>query len=449
MPFTPEKFLKVEHGLTVLNKYAPGPNYYVLARKYWHNLADTDQRPNYTLVLKQNGEVMDGKQKEMIPPAYIHMWTSLPLYQTGTTPYNYSVDEVPVPNGYVLTVKMGFQTIRTASGNIEFPDPHTWEIHNEYTGGPNQSVTGTKIWQGGSKPDVWFKLQRKTEEITVHDVPGAELKPINATTLTATWENLPTYAITSETYVYSIVETDDAGNPLTLAAYDSTYSEDGLTVTNSVKKQGNIIVDLFSYPAVSETQKLQFQTTGTDWLPFELAAADAPNEQILKPGVYSINQVKDPTLPLLDAFCESSIENKEQNSEEINLEDDETVKCSFINALPNSIAVKKVTASESDEQFTFNGAIEGIIGNLNYLVKADVAPDGTLWSVSEKEKVGWVLDSINCHESNVSDGLLKTEVRLSEKEVLFGLDEGEVILCTFVNKQIIVFPDTGFPVGRD
>ena len=446
IPMNPAKFLKVEYGLTVLNKYAPGPYYHVLARKYWHNLKDTDQRPTYTLVLKQNDILMAGKQQIMIPPAYIYMWSPVDLYETGSTPYRYSVDEQPVPNGYDLTVKMGFQTIQTAGGDMIFPDPHTWEIHNEYTGGPKKSVTGTKVWQGGSKPNVWFKLQRETAKIPIQDVPDDELKLISAVNLTATWDNLPTYATTSEAYIYSIIETDAHGNPLTLPNYDMTISEDRLTITNTDNTQGKIRVKIITYPGAGDPTRFSFETSGVGWVPFDLSAADQPNEQSVKGGMYAITQTHNPTMPLLDSFCESSIMNKSQQPDRIELADGETVSCTFINVPPNSIAVKKLTAGITDETFEFEGALAGKIKNGGYLVKTDADPDGSLWEVKEAAKNGWKLDSITCKETNAANSELLTEVQIDRNRVMFGLDQGEVILCTFINKQFIELPSTGFPV---
>jgi hypothetical protein len=217
------------------------------------------------------------------------------------------------------------------------------------------------------------------------------------------------------------------------------------TFVNTTSNQAQVIVDKITYPAGSP-DAFNFLTSGEGYLPFTLTDASQPNDQILLPGVYSVTEAVKDGWHLLDTVCTSSVPNKVQTPASINLETGETVTCNFINVPPNTIAVKKVVTKASIAKFEFHGSLNGIIGHNEYLVKPNIVPTGELMSVIEKPLIGWKLSSINCVESG-NVGPLATTTNLAEREALIGLDDGEVVLCTFINDPVDL-PDTGAPTSK-
>jgi LPXTG-site transpeptidase (sortase) family protein len=228
------------------------------------------------------------------------------------------------------------------------------------------------------------------------------------------------------------------------------------TFINKTEGEGTIKVNKITYP---ETTEPAFDFTLGEDISFSLKHGETL-EISMDSGSYTLTETPPADWYLLDAVCSSSVPGKVQRPAAINLELGETVTCNFINVPPNTIAVKKVVTVPSAAKFEFYGALNGIIGHNEFLVKPNVEVTGELMSVREKPKQGWKLISIKCVEKG-NVGQLATMPHLDKREALIGLDEGEVVLCTFYNDPNPEQPDdpdpepptseipkTGFPIGH-
>jgi len=193
--------------------------------------------------------------------AWHYTWTDLPRFvgDDSAMPYTYTAREVDsagkdfIPTGYV---RHGNDSDRIV--NIQLLD-----------------VSATKIWVGGDAqrvngigPETYLTLYRRDifqEEGEADVVPDADLggqsvtKPVslsgvnnNPEKVTVVWEDMPWGTDDGMQYIYSVVETDSAGNPKTawqdaddpqLYIYNTTYDEtDPLKVTDTYKSPTREVV---------------------------------------------------------------------------------------------------------------------------------------------------------------------------------------------------------------
>ncbi len=274
---------------------------------------------------------------------------------------------------------------------------------------------------------------------------------------------------------------DQTGNAIefTLAAAQSAHC-----TYNNKAPFGEIIVDKVTWPAGDPTV-FNFLTTGNEYDPFSLSDTDAPHQKTLKAGPYSVTEDND---PLVSGFyhvhthCMSNIDGKTQISSQINLEDGETVRCTFYNAKPGVVGVLKQVINPFDnwDEFNFVSSLPDLNG-IHKIGSSDFAAgdvsklngNPAAWLIKEIVPGGWQLYDIQCNEK--ISGLPTTfeidkeavEVRVQPNLGPNQAYEG-IALCTFTNTRADwhppedpkdpydppvevagrEIPRTGFSVGR-
>ena len=143
---------------------------------------------------------------------------------------------------------------------------------------------------------------------------------------------------------YSVSETVPAGWDLTSSACTSSIGDtetpgtieldagETVTCTFTNTKRGHIIVDKVTSPGGS-SQSFSFDANGGSspaYADFSLTDAATPNDQVLKPGAYSVTETVPSGWTLTSSTCTSSIADTETPGN-IELDAGETVTCTFNN----------------------------------------------------------------------------------------------------------------------
>ena len=237
---------------------------------------------------------------------------------------------------------------------------------------------------------------------------------------------------------YSVSETVPAGWDLTSSTCVSNLGDsespgaleldagETITCTFTNTKRGHIIVDKVTSPS-SDPQSFDFDAGGGSYADFSLTDGDAPNDQTLVPGNYSVSETVPPGWDLTSSPCVSSIGDTE-TAGSLELDSGETITCTFTNTKRGHIVVDKVTSPSGDPQsFSFDAG-GGSYADFG-LTDADAPNDQTLvpgnYSVSETVPAGWDLTSSPCI-SSIGD---------TETAAALELDAGETITCTFTNTK--------------
>ena len=188
---------EVEGGeFEITNIYVP-PTTSVLGKKVW--VGGPELKPDVTLQLMRDGEAFRNPVTLTDGEDY-YLWTGL----DDTSGYKYTVKEVNVPENYKATYSEDGRTIT-----------NTYIV-------PKTDITGSKVWFGGpsAKPTVELQLYKDGEK---------HLEPVllenNKTSYT--WKSLDKTDLDGNEFTYTIKEVN------TPKDYKDTYSEDGLTVTNT------------------------------------------------------------------------------------------------------------------------------------------------------------------------------------------------------------------------
>ena len=215
-----------EDGLTVTNTHTPETTS-AKATKVWSDNDNQDGiRANVTLHLTKtvNGEtsVVEGQDKTIAKDAtgddLTATWTNLPVYESGSK-ITYGVTEDAI-KGYETGI------VSTVINGV-----FTFTVTNTHTPATT-SATATKAWddnanQDGKRPtSVTLQLQKSVGGAAAVDVEGKTLTLDADNKWTGTIADLPAYE-GGEAVTYSFVETSVP------EGYTSSYSEDGLTVTNT------------------------------------------------------------------------------------------------------------------------------------------------------------------------------------------------------------------------
>ena len=211
-----------DNGLTITNTYEPDTDGEATATKSWDG--GPSQRP--TVWFKLYRKVAD-EAEVAVPGANI-----LEL-KDGTTSVTWTDLTVQNPNGVVYTY---FVKEVDADGNDFTPENYEkaevgLTVTNTYVI-PKKNVTATKEWIDGpedDRPDIWFKLYRKTEDTPVEEVPEAHVKRVTGNSVT--WEDIEQTDKNGTPYTFSVKEVDADGNDFTPENY--TKKEDGQKVTNT------------------------------------------------------------------------------------------------------------------------------------------------------------------------------------------------------------------------
>jgi uncharacterized repeat protein (TIGR01451 family) len=145
------------------------------------------------------------------------------------------------------------------------------------------------------------------------------------------------------------------------------------------------------------------------------------------PGQYTSTELPKAGWNLGSISCddENSSGSISQRTATFNVEEGETVTCTFRNRKRSELIVKKVMVGGADT-FEFAGTPAGSISEDGGTIAADVSP-GT-YSSTEAAKDGWALTSIECDDAN-STGDVAT------RTATFQASPGETVTCTFTNEQ--------------
>jgi uncharacterized protein YnzC (UPF0291/DUF896 family) len=240
--FTPTGYTKSEQGLTVTNTYVIPKDGSATAYKVWSGGPSPRPTVWFKLYRQISGgaleevPVAEAPIKELADGTTSVTWNNLSETDNDGNPYTFSVKEVD------------------AAGNDFTPPGYTKSeqgltVTNAYIIPKNGTVTAYKVWSGGPspRPTVWFKLYRQISGGTLEEVPVAEapIKELADGTTSVTWNNLSETDFDGNPYIFSVKEgimnndTPPVWEEGAPENYEASYSQDGLTVTNTYKSPTN------------------------------------------------------------------------------------------------------------------------------------------------------------------------------------------------------------------
>ena len=246
--------------------------------------------------------------------------------------------------------------------------------------------------------------------------------------------------------VYSVSEIVPAGFVLAGAVCDDGSSPAAIglsagetvtcTFTNRMipeeeEESGRIIVVKETLPAGSE---VDFEFTSSWQLSFFLSDGESHDSGLLEPGVYSVSEIVPAGWLLDSAVCSDG-----SDPAAIDLADDETVTCTFINSQEQvlgpegSLTIIKLTNPAGGEGFTFDAGSLGAfaLDGGGSVLFSELEPGA--YTVTEDDPAGdWLFQSIQCEALDWS---------AEGRSVTVNLAEGEAAVCTFYN--IAELPFTG------
>ncbi|MEF3692130.1 MAG: hypothetical protein V3574_03705, partial [Candidatus Moraniibacteriota bacterium] len=154
-------------------------------------------------------------------------------------------------------------------------------------------------------------------------------------------------------------------------------------------------------------------------------------EKIVAPGAYSVSETVPSGWDLTNLVCDDSNLNSGVGATaNINVENNETVKCTFTNTKRGSITIIKDAINNDAQDFEFTNNF-GNDNPTNFYLDDDsngalpktktfgVLP-GEYW-VSEKEEPGWQQESATCDNGETIESI--------------NVEPGENIICEFVNEK--------------
>ncbi|MCL4295825.1 MAG: S8 family serine peptidase [Anaerolineae bacterium] len=208
------------------------------------------------------------------------------------------------------------------------------------------------------------------------------------------------------------------------------------TFTNTKRGKVTVVKDADPADGTDFTIALGGDGSGNiildDIVPQDGDIANTSETIALVPGTYTLTELDAPGWNLADLVCSTSDQNEAvdetDNIATINLDPGEEVTCTFTNHKLGTIIVEKQTDPDGAlGNFTFSGAVNGIISDNGQLVANDVIP-GT-YTVTEGDPTpAFNLTSLTCDDANSSG-------HVGERTATFRVDPGETVKCTFVNTQ--------------
>ena len=207
-------------NLTFTNKLT-GEEKITITKEWLDNSNAYNTRPlSIDINLNQNNKLY----KKITLSGTTNIWKSneitVPKYDDNGIKYNYTIEEINTLNEY---------------GLIDY-DQNNYKITNKLKNTTN--ITITKTWIDG---DNAYNTRPKDLTITLlqNDVEYQKIVLNGTTNIWTTSIEVPKYDNNQKEYKYTIKEIDEG----TLSDYqDITYSEDGLSVTNKLKKDSNLII---------------------------------------------------------------------------------------------------------------------------------------------------------------------------------------------------------------
>lgn len=212
-------------------------------------------------------------------------------------------------------------------------------------------------------------------------------------------------------------------------------------------RASKIVVKNVTYPNpdIPMFPLYHYDVTGVGYGPFDLSTTSEPNVQEVAPGDFSITQTNVTGWTTIDVIATSSIIGRRplvslndtgaETKAEFTAVDSEIVTLTFVNVPPNTIMLKKETIpANTGDKFRFEGILSGEIGHGEYLIRTDVVPDGKQHQAIEIPRDDWSKHRVTCVERGTI-GPTETRAEFYTMSAYYGLDAGETILCTFVNRK--------------
>jgi len=202
--------------LTVTNSYVIPLDGTATAKKVWVNGPAPRPEVEFELYRRVEGgtdaAVPGAAIKKLLDGTTEVSWTGLERTDINGKEYIFTVKEITILADYKATYSKDSLTVT-----------------NSYVVPLDGTVKATKVWVNGPspRPEVEFELYRRVEGGTDAAVPGAPIKKLLDGTTEATWTALESKDKNGKEYIFTVKEIT------VLADYETTYSKDNLTVTNS------------------------------------------------------------------------------------------------------------------------------------------------------------------------------------------------------------------------
>uniref|UniRef100_UPI002804E8FC Cna B-type domain-containing protein n=1 Tax=uncultured Anaerococcus sp. TaxID=293428 RepID=UPI002804E8FC len=232
--YTKEITVSTDKVFTVTNTYtSPITDEDIIGEKKWVGVPEGTDKPTVKLELwRKTSE--DGKAEKAVKEA---------KNLDDQNQANFGKQDKTDENGvdYIYFVK------EVNEKGEEFSHPNYsakvegLKVTNTY-GVAKKDITATKVWKGDlekgeTRPTIYFKLYRKIEGGEDQAVDGVDAKELSSGTTEVTWKDQDIADDEGNIYTYSVKEVNEKGEDSTPEGYTATYSEDGLTVTNTKNKE--------------------------------------------------------------------------------------------------------------------------------------------------------------------------------------------------------------------
>lgn len=503
--FVPASYTKAESGLTVTNTYQSAGT--VSANKVWQS----GSGPHPTIWFKLYRQLGSNPVEE-VPVAQAPIfeltagnlqadWHNVELTDADGRPYKFSVKEVDAtgadwtPDGYIK-IERDLTVVNTKRGLLTIAvntDPATSTAFEINVANANGDSVSARIDNDSSDPTYPDQMVVTDIPTVAHTVKINNLDPNvwEVTAIECTQKPLGSTNPADEVPLPITPVRDFNGKLTGEFTIDTVQAEHALSCVYDLRSLigGRIIVnnETLPNPAQPIFPTYEYRTDGAGYNDFTLAANSViPDTQEVQPGTYKIAQAningwvtmdvivtssipgRTPFVSLVDQRITGTVPPNGTGWESIvtfTLEPKETVTVKFVNAPSNTVMIRKETIpSGKPQKFEFRGRISGFIGDGEYLIESGLTPDGTQWQITEQGYEEWKLTEVRCVERGVI-GDTPTRGDHGLASAFIGLDDGESILCTFINRHetepeehydppvpgftdFDTLPRTGFAPGR-
>lgn len=462
--WTPPNYVKEENGLTVTNRYVP-PTGDITGRKIWGRGPST--RPTVWLKLyrelslgiPEEVPLSEAPIKELTSGTTSVTWNNITLTTISGEEYKFTVKEVnqhgadwTVPGYYKVekdNTVTNYRLSRIHVGVSTTPlSPNVFNIVAMSASGMHASQEVDSLDADLRYPSFLIKDNLQPE---LHSVWIDKLK-------------LEDWRVEGISCVMRPIDSTDPNEDVPLPIIEKRTVTGHLTSEFTIEKMplekdvrcminlrnlrsAKIIVKNTTYAPVLP-MVYNYDVEGLAYLPFTLPANGAPNEQEVVNGEFSVKQSHISGWKVIDVIVTSSIGGRYpllgltgvgtdgEAKVKFNVINDEVITVNFINVPPNTIMLKKETLPPGfNDKFTFEGILAGEIGHGEYLIRTDLRPDGKQYQAIERlNGPDWIKHSVKCVEYGTI-GTTETRAEFYTMSAYYGLDEGEIILCTFVNRR--------------
>ncbi len=475
LAFVPANYTKVENGLNVINTYQSSGT--ITANKVWG--AGTSPHPTIWFKLyRQLGsspvEEVPGAAIFELPDGTVQAdWSGVELTDSTGVPYVFTVKEVDatgadwVAPGYVkierdLTVTNTKKGILTVGVETDPATSESFEIAVSNVNGDSHTERIDNNPTDPTYPDTMIVTDIPAVEHTVRinglDLEAWEVLAIDCTSQPLDGSTPPAPLTIDPEFNFSGKMTGVFKIP---NVPDQAQLACGYKLRSLVGGKITVHNQTLPNPAQPVYPTYQYLVSGAGYLDFNMLANDTiPNAQEVAPGTYQIKQLNIDGWVTIDVVVKSSIEGRRPmvslNEERVatpptplgsetftgwqsvltfTVQPKEQVTVTFINAPKNTVMIRKETIpSGVPNKFNFAGKLSGTIGDGEYLIQANMTPEGTQWQITEQGVEFWELVEVNCIERG-EIGNTPTHGDTGTASAYVGLDEGESIICTFVNRR--------------